>query len=76
MNLITKTKANKNNKIFQTFLTQPKSIDESKDWGKNIYEIWSLTEIGFSKQYQNLILNVSTQGRRIINCQNIGLFEA
>ena len=75
MSFFNKNEEEENKKRLQNLVNQTKEIDEPNGWRKTVFAIGGLSEIGFSKQYPNLLLVVSSQGRRVIDCQKSELIE-
>src|SRR5438067_2077541 len=75
MSFFNKNEEEENKKRLQNLVNQTKEIDEPNCWRKTVFAIGGLSEIGFSKQYPNLLLVVSSQGRGVIDCQKSELIE-
>lgn len=75
MTFFKKNLENENKRRLQNRVDQTIKADVPQGWRKTVFGIGGLSEIGFSKQYPNLLLVISSQGRGIIDCENLKLIE-
>ena len=75
MRFFKKKPEDENKKRLHSLVNQTKKTDAPKGWRKTVFAIGGLSEIGFSKQYSNLLLVISSQGRGVINCESSELLD-
>lgn len=75
MNIFDDNIENENRLRLQKLVDATITSEAPKGWIKETFAVGGLTEVGFSKEYSELLLVISSQGRGVIDCSKFELIE-